>query len=186
MNLTVEFDDKEIRAWRGRGVDEATVKATRYAGTDAFRRVKARAAKVLRERKAFKVQTVQKGMRVKTPGLSADIDDLEWELGFSGKPVPVIAFPARQVRSGVSVLINKGKRTIIRSAFIATTESGHRAVWKRVGQSRLPIRELLTSRISDVAKDADVLPELAQVATTTFSASFARVMKAELDKLGGE
>lgn len=48
----------------------------------------------------------------------------------SAKPLPVMAFSARQNKKGVSVNIT-GKRKLIRSAFIATMKSGHKGVYVR-------------------------------------------------------
>jgi hypothetical protein len=48
----------------------------------------------------------------------------------SAKPLPIVAFGARQTRKGVSVNIT-GKRKVIKSAFIATMKSGHKGVFVR-------------------------------------------------------
>jgi hypothetical protein len=48
-----------------------------------------------------------------------------------GKPIPLKAFKPRQTKQGVSVVIKKGKRDLIRSAFLATMKSGHQGVFAR-------------------------------------------------------
>lgn len=47
-----------------------------------------------------------------------------------GQPLPIMAFGARQVKSGVSANI-MGTRKVIRGAFIATMKSGHKGVFAR-------------------------------------------------------
>jgi len=47
-----------------------------------------------------------------------------------GQPLPIMAFGARQVKSGVSANI-MGTRRVIRGAFIATMQSGHKGVFAR-------------------------------------------------------
>ncbi len=71
----------------------------------------------------------------------------------TGRPLPLLAFRARQTRRGVSVEVTRGVRKLIRSAFIATLRSGHKGVFARGGyaggrfipqSARLPITELMT------------------------------------------
>lgn len=78
-----------------------------------------------------------------------------------GKPLPMIAFNARQSKAGVTVQI-KGKSITVPHAFIKSMKSGHRGVFARggykgaiqrtgeefgrfkFGRGRLPIGELFT------------------------------------------
>lgn len=55
---------------------------------------------------------------------------LEGMLIATGKPLPLIAFGARQTRRGVTVDV-MGKRERLPSAFIGTMASGHRGVFAR-------------------------------------------------------
>jgi hypothetical protein len=48
-----------------------------------------------------------------------------------GKPIPLSVFKPRQTKEGVSVLIKKGNRQLIRGAFITTMSSGHSGVFAR-------------------------------------------------------
>jgi hypothetical protein len=48
-----------------------------------------------------------------------------------GRPIPIKVFKPRQTKEGVSVLIKKGNRQLIRGAFIATMGSGHMGVFAR-------------------------------------------------------
>jgi hypothetical protein len=49
----------------------------------------------------------------------------------SGKPIPLKQFKPRQTKDGVSVIIKKGNRQVIKSAFLATMGSGHQAAFAR-------------------------------------------------------
>ncbi len=68
----------------------------------------------------------------------------------SGRPIPLIAFSARENSTGVSVSVKHGRK-LIKGAFIATMPSGHQGVYVRVGNQHkkingkwhgLPIKEL--------------------------------------------
>lgn len=56
---------------------------------------------------------------------------------------------AKQLDSGVRYRLGQ-KRQLIPQAFIAVMKSGHQGVFKRIGKSRLPIRELKGPGISHV------------------------------------
>lgn len=79
----------------------------------------------------------------------------------TGRPTPLIEFSARETRSGVSVSVKNGRKTI-NDAFIATMPSGHKGVFVRVGSGHkkvmsrgkavwhgLPIKELYGPSTSD-------------------------------------
>ena len=72
----------------------------------------------------------------------------------TGRPVALINYSARDGKNGVSVQVKAG-RTVLRHAFIATMQNGHRGVFERTGKthkkvmrngkvrrSGLPIKEL--------------------------------------------
>lgn len=67
-----------------------------------------------------------------------------------GKPLPISRFSISQKKSGTLVQINKGKRKTIKHSFVATMKSGHQGVYKRVGKSRLPIKELFTLSLAEM------------------------------------
>ncbi len=49
----------------------------------------------------------------------------------AGKPIPLKKFKPIQNKEGVSVIIKKGKRQLIKSAFLTTMPSGHTGVFAR-------------------------------------------------------
>jgi len=55
--------------------------------------------------------------------------------------IPAVELSARQTRRGVTIRTGKGRREVLRHAFITTMPTGHRGVFRRLGQTRLPIKE---------------------------------------------
>lgn len=181
--LDLEWDSRQLSVLRGGKVEFAIAKALNRAGNEAARRMKAEASRAVRERKRYKVAAVNKALPLIFPGTSKEIERLKWEMKVSGTPVPLSAFPIRQTKQGVMAEVNVGQRKLIKSAFIATMSSGHRGVYRRKGDARLPIQELWTTRVSDVFKDDGFIPRVQERAQTAFSAAFARLLPLEIDKL---
>jgi hypothetical protein len=181
LGIEVKWDDSEVRLWQGTHMESAMLRALNRAGIDTIRRTRAEANRRVRERKAVKVSEASKGLRMVFPWSAKNWNTLVWKLGFSGKPIPVYKYGRpRQVKQGVAVTINVGKRVTIRSAFISKMKSEHIGVFKRVGKKRLPIKELLSTRVSDVGQD--FIEPLANKAAITFSSAFARTMGLELER----
>lgn len=182
-DFTVQWNQADFDRWRGTNVQGAMVRALRKAGVEAIRRARAESNRYVRSRKRMKVKDSSRGLVMVFPKSSKNIEDLVWRLKFSGKPVPVINYGSpRQTRKGVTVSINKGKRVLIRHAFIATMRSGHEGVFKRTGKKRLPIRELYSSSVADVGSDAGYLESVAQKASVTFETAFQRIFAIDLSK----
>lgn len=170
MLLTATVDIRDLGGLLG-GPSKPALRAARLAGSSALRAMRAEASRLIRERKAMKLSAVRDALDVLFPSASGE---LVWALRAKAKPMPVIAFNARQTRRGVSVEINVGKRSLIRGAFIATMKSGHTGVFYRQGKARLPIEEAYTSRISDVLND--VAPEVAKRGVEVFQSTFSRLL----------
>lgn len=75
-------------------------------------------------------------------------------LRLGGRRIPLIAFNARQTRTGVSYKITDTRRTAP-GAFIAVMPSGHRGVFRRSGSHRLPIYELFGPSIGGLVRNTD-------------------------------
>jgi hypothetical protein len=108
---------------------------------------------------------------------------MRWMMKVSGKPVPLAEYPVRATRQGVMVEVNKGKRKLVRGAFIRTMKSGHKGVFRRKGARRLPLRELFTTRVSDVFNDAGFVPAVHTIAQNKFQTTFARLFAMNLQKI---
>lgn len=71
----------------------------------------------------------------------ARVGHQEATLRVTGRRIPLLAFGARQTRTGVTYRLGQG-RGLAPSAFLATMRSGHRGAFKRKTPRRLPIVEL--------------------------------------------
>lgn len=181
MELTLDWDRSLLTPFRGQALERAVTRALSKAGGDAIRGLKAESNRQIRARKRIKAGKVTKALPLTFPK-GKHIDDLAWRMDVSGAAFPLAAYPFRQVKRGVSVAVNTGKRNIVGGAFVATLKSGHIGIFKRVGKSRLPIKELYSTRISDVFKDPGMIPTIQRRGQAVFSASFSRLLPLELAK----
>lgn len=186
MSAAIElvWDSRDLDVWRENRIEYALGRALSRSGGDAARAMKTVAGRKVRERKAMKLNRVNRALPLTFP-TSKEISRLAWRMDVSGALVPVAAFPHRQTHAGVSVQINKGSRSLIRSAFTARLKSGHLGVFLRKGKARLPIKEAFTTRVSDVFNDQGFIPAVQTRTHAVFSSAFYRLLKLELDKAKG-
>ena len=101
--------------------------------------------------------------------------NLDGMLVATGRPLPIMAFGARQTRKGVTADV-MGQRKLIRGAFISTMNSGHTGVFARGNYSGytfqfrdkrvkrhsndLPINEITTSSVPKMMQNNAVLDNL--------------------------
>lgn len=168
MGIWAKGNTKGLERWRAR-LDRATMSAASKAGGDAARAMRAEASRNIREIKAMKVAAVNKAITIVFP---TGKEQLLWRVRASGAPMPLAEFPHRQTKRGVSVMVNKGSRLTVQGAFVATMKSGHEGIFRRMGvasrspiqrykgfaryagQKRQPIKELYTTTVADVFRDA--------------------------------
>ncbi len=182
QELIFTWDARDLSFWRTGKIDAAVVRALSKAGGDAARAMKAASSRCVRQRKKLKVAKVNKALPLSFPHGSG-IRDLVWRMDVSGAPVRLAEYPHRQTRKGVMVQVNAGARKLVKSAFVATMRSGHEGVFQRVGRGRLPIRELFSSRVSDVFNDGPMIPGVLAQAQARFSSGFDRLLPLELAKI---
>jgi hypothetical protein len=167
--------DKKILSAMGR--------AAKKAGATAVRDMRAEATKRIRSRKRLKMGIIRNAIALIKPRGAHSILDMGWGLNVRGTVVPLIAYPHRQTRKGVSVAVNVGKRTLVQGAFIATMpKSGHKGIWRRAGKSRLPIVELYGSRPVDALLHQGESEGVLERGKRTFDAAFKRLLPIELAK----
>jgi hypothetical protein len=176
--ITIDRAEIEKFAGLGKGVANAAFKA----GRDALRAMRTASSRSIRFRKRFKLKSVNDALVMTFPK-TKELDSMLWRMDVKGTRVPVMAFNPRQVKAGVSVAINQGKRKTIKHAFIATMKSGHTGVFRRVGGTKsLPIRELYTTRVADLFTDAGMIPAVVAQTLRAFDVTFDRVLPLELAK----
>lgn len=179
--ISVKWDRSQIAALQTGPLKAALKRALRKAGATALRDMRAEANKRIRARKRIKISYIRKALSLGRPS-GSDISDFSWSLNVSGDPVPLTAYPFRQTRKGVSVEVNRGKRTLIARSFVATLASGHKGIFQRRGKARLPIREMFGSRPIDALLHEGEADGVAERGGKSFEATFQRVLPMEVRK----
>ena len=181
MRIEVQWDKSQIAALATGTLKGALRRALSKAGMTALRDMRTEASKRVRRMKKIRPKYIKRALTLSRPR-GGDISDMSWSLNVSGQPVPLIAYPHRQTRKGVSVEVNRGQRTLVKSAFIATMASGHEGIFKRRGKARLPIHELLGSRPVDALLHKGEADAVAARGGASFAATFERVLPMEIGK----
>jgi hypothetical protein len=192
--IRADWDSDELKEIHGALVGPAIARAVSKAGTTALRDMRGEATKRVRGRKRLKAAVVRKALVMRRPK-RMDIDGGEWAIDVRGTPVSLSSYPNRQTKKGVSVEVNKGKRTLIKGAFLATmtragglggsavgTHGGHTNVYKRLGKERLPIRKFLGSRPVDALLHKGEAEGVQQRGARSFGDTFVRLLPLELEK----
>lgn len=183
IGISVKWDKSQIGALQNGPMKGALKRALKKAGATALRDMRSEASKRIRQRKRIRASYVNRAMSLTRPK-GGDISDMKWALNFDGAQVPLVAYPARQTKKGVSVEVNRGKRTLVKGAFIATMKSGHKGVFQRRGKARLPIRELRGSRPVDAMLHKGETEAVAARGGNSFGDTFSRVLPLEIGKEG--
>jgi hypothetical protein len=179
--ISVKWDRSQIAALETGPLKSALKRALRKAGATALRDMRSEAVKRIRARKAIKVRYIRRALSLGRAS-GGDISNYTWSLDVSGEPVPLVAYPYRQTKKGVSVQINRGKRSLIKGSFVASMKSGHLGVFVRKGKARLPIKELRGSRPVDALLHKGEADGVAARGSSSFGATFTRVLPLEIGK----
>lgn len=181
VDIKVSIDRNALAPLESGPLKAAVRRALRKAGSTALRDMKGEASKRIRRRKAIKPRFITRALSLRR-ARGSDISRMEWAVDVSGEPVPLVAYPHRQTRKGVSVEVNRGKRTLVKGSFVATMKSGHKGVFKRRGQARLPIQELRGSRPVDALLHEGEADAVAARGGKSFNETFARLLPLEIGK----
>lgn len=157
------------------------VRALRKAGGTALRDMRSETHKRVRARKRIRVAAIRQALKLNRAS-GTRIEDLEWSVVVTGKPIRLVDYPHRQNKKGVSVAVNKGKRSVVKGAFIATMKSGHKGVFVRRGNRRLPIDERFGSRVIDAVSHKGETDAILRRGRLSFDATFLRVLPMEMSK----
>lgn len=181
IDLKMLLDTRELEAFNDKRIMRAVGKALSKAGQTALRDMRSEASKRVRQRKRIKAGVVGRAFRLRRPRVTT-VDGMTFALDVRGGPVSLSAYPHRQTKKGVSVEVNRGKRTLIAGAFVATMKSGHRAVLIRRTSARLPLREFLGSRPVDALLHKGEAEAVSARGLASMSATFDRLLPMELEK----
>jgi hypothetical protein len=162
-------------------VRKATVRAMRNAGDKAGRALVTASVAYVRSRKNLKSGFIRSQLTLKRPGRDAE---LVWTMkATSPRPVSLAQYPHTVTKRGVRVRVNKGGGKLLTGAFPATVGAGHRGIFIRKGNGKLPIKQLLSSRLTDVLQDEGKLQELLAKSREIMRVAFDAGLVAQLAKL---
>lgn len=181
MSINVRLNFRQLVSLETGAFKPALRRALQKAGATAQRDMRSEASKRIRERKRIKPSYIKRALTLRR-AKAESIRSMQWALDISGEAVPLVAYPNRQTSKGVSVEVNRGKRTLIKGSFVATMKSGHKGIFKRRGTARLPIHELLGSRPIDALSHQGELDAVAERGVRSFVDTFARVLPLEIGK----
>lgn len=186
IGIQFEWNSDDLQPFSpdGKGaIYQATANALRMAGAGAIRAVRADAKRRIRSRKRIRAEYLStRALPLSYPHRRQEINAMVWKMGAWGKEVPLGKYPSRQTRRGVSIMVNRGQRKLIRGAFIARMKSGHVGVFMREGKSRLPIKHALSSRTSDVIQDKGMPEAVLERGVSVFERDFRRLLPLEIEK----
>ncbi len=188
MGITLHVDVRDLVTWEG-NVKGAVRRAVKMGGSSALRAMRAEGSRRIREKKGVRPSHIDSALSVHFPTRK---DVLVWALRAKSKPLPLFVFGARQVKSGTSVEVTKGKRAVVKHAFIATMQSGHEGVFMRRGPKRVmqkgrykgkrrqPIYEAFSASVAPALGAA--APQVMDRAVHVFTSTFLRLLPGETAK----
>jgi hypothetical protein len=181
VGVSVKWDRSGMAALETGPFKAALRRALKKAGATALRDMRSEASKRVRTMKRIKPSYVGRALTMKK-AKGSDISSMAWSLNVDGAAVPLTAYPHRQTKKGVSVEVNRGKRTLLDGSFVANMRSGHKGVFRRRGKERLPIDELRGSRPVDALNHKGEAEAVAARGGKSFSDTLTRVLPMELAK----
>lgn len=181
-------------------------KAMRATLNDLSSAINTQVSKEIRERYTLPSARIKQGIDIK----KAVGNNMRAILTFSGKPPGLQHYRAiqtlvnvqrkiskgsiitkrlkraRQMMKGVSVEVIKGRRKVVRGAFLATTGKGGIGVWHRKGKERLPILRLFGPSIRGMFKQMGGKTIAEKVVGERLAEIFRRNIQRYKYKEGGE
>lgn len=163
LKLDVRADVKGITAGLTRYVGEQQKAVVRALNKTAMQARTEAVRSVRDEGYTIKASAIRRSFTIK----KARAGQLVVMLTATGRPITLINYGARTTKSGVSVNVKNGRK-MLRHAFIATMQNGHKGVFERIGKehkkvkrngktirSGLPVKELFGPSIpQSLANDA--------------------------------
>lgn len=147
---------------RDTGITRALNRTIASVNTEANRRI--------RSELNIKAKDVRKAITVRRARRGA----LDASISIEAKAAPIVAYGAKQTRKGVTVKVKRARgRKLLKSAFIATMKSGHRGVFQRRTEKRLPIDEIFSTSVADAVQNESTFRGIETVARTRFPIELA-------------
>jgi hypothetical protein len=171
INLSVKWTG-QLAALNPADMKRVVSQVVSKAGSTALRDMRSEASKRVRAMKRIMGKYISRAITMRRPTAG----DRSFALDISGAPIPLVAYPYRQTKQGVSVEVNRGKRTLVKGSFVATLKSGHEGIFQRIGKARLPIKELLGSRPVDALLHRGEAAAVAERGSKSFQDTFKRLL----------
>jgi hypothetical protein len=185
LAISVQSDVKQtvlrLQARAGREIALSTSRALNKTAIT----VRAEASKKIRERYNLKARVIKAQMKI----YKASPRRLFAQIIATGRRIPLIEFgatavnpwniagrPHRRGGGGVRARVLRA-RTLYRGAFIATMPSGHRGVFTRGENPRLPIRQLVGISVPKAMAERAINAALIRLAKDRFRTEFERDLR---------
>ncbi len=181
LSFKASFSKRELAAISAKTLSKGVNKAMRRAKATSLRTMKSETKKRVRKRKSIKAGAVSKSIKTED-NRQRRIEDMAWGVRMRGKPRGLIEYPHRQLKKGLSVMVNKGKRTKLPHAFLAVMKSGHVGIFQRKNPFTRKIRELLGSRPVDAMLHDGEAAGVRDAGRKAFIETAQRNLKLELGK----
>ena len=182
---TIEFawDTKASAFLAEKRIQRALFRAAKKAGRDALKALRAEAKRQTRARVRIRAGYLANRALPLTNAKGKTLEDLVWRMDVSGAAVPLGEYPARRTKKGVSVEIERGKRSIIKGAFLAkTARSTRKGVFRRPKRERYPMGHRLGLRVSDAMSDGRIPAAALKRSADVFGRALGRLMAMELER----
>lgn len=182
--IRFSIDSSQLEPFTGDGVERALFRALKRAGGDAIRAVRAEAKRGTRDRVRIRAGYLANTALPLAFPKGQELSDLAWRMDVSGREAPLGEYPARQTRAGVSVEVQRGRRTLVKSAFIARAKSGRKGVFLRPSKARYPMGHRLGLSVADSMSDGRIPTAALNRGAFVMGAAYERLLAMELAKLG--
>ncbi len=116
--------------------------------------------------------------------------DIIGHVSFSGYKIPLFKFKATPKKSGKRKLVKARQKkneamTPFAHAFITTMSSGHTGIFKRKGEARFPISEIMGSSVGQMARDEKIVPKVEAKVQETVNEAIESEINRILNKAWG-
>jgi hypothetical protein len=184
MPVILKIDDRAMRKFIG-AMPKAGARSQSRALNKAITQTRTRAAREVADKRNILIGRAKREMRIQR----ATFTRPEAAIIARGEPIPVIDVKGakRQTKRGVTAKIEgKGKPHLFEGAFIAVMPSGHKGVFKRSGDKRLPIKEEKLPSIASTMVQDEVDIKLRAFAAPVYEAELVRLLNFEMTKSGAK
>lgn len=183
MNLTLDWNPRDLERFSGRAAARAVARAVKRSGNESLRAMRAEAKRAIRNRTRIRAGFLADKALPLTFPKGSNLDDLVWTMRVSGTPVPLGEYPRRQTKKGVVVEVIRSQSKLLQSAFLAMSKSGRKGVFLLPTEKRYPMGHRLGLSAADSFKDGKAAEAAFTRARDVFTRRFDYFWGLELSKL---